>query len=146
MTKPALISVLAALAFAVSPAISQAAEDKPSKPAAKAKPGASKKKASKKKAAPEMDVSGLTAVEYNCAEDHRLTVFRDPTSDKPVALRWNKRIHPMTHVETETGADRMENTEAGLVWIGIPAKAMLLDSKKGQKLANECMKPDQVAQ
>jgi hypothetical protein len=30
------------------------------------------------------------------------------------------------------------------VWIHIPAKAILLDSKKGQQLANECMNPQQL--
>ena len=29
----------------------------------------------------------------------------------------------MTRIETTTGAHRFENKKAGLVWIGIPAKA-----------------------
>ena len=32
----------------------------------------------------------------------------------------------------------------GLVWIGIPAKGLLLDSKKGQQLANECKNAEQM--
>jgi hypothetical protein len=50
----------------------------------------------------------------------------------------------MTRVSTSTGADRFENRMHGLVWIGIPAKGMLLDSKKGLQLANECKSPDQL--
>ena len=32
----------------------------------------------------------------------------------------------------------------GIVWIGIPAKGILLDSRKGQQLANECKSAEQL--
>jgi len=48
----------------------------------------------------------------------------------------------LTRVSTTTGANRFENRKTGLVWIGIPAKGILLDSKKGQQLANECKNSD----
>jgi hypothetical protein len=31
----------------------------------------------------------------------------------------------------------------GLIWIGIPAKGMLLDSKQNRQLANECRNAEQ---
>ena len=49
----------------------------------------------------------------------------------------------MTRVGTSTGASRFENTTFGLVWIGIPAKSMLLDSKANRQLANECKNAEQ---
>jgi hypothetical protein len=50
----------------------------------------------------------------------------------------------MSRVETTTGAHRFENTKAGFIWIGIPAKGLLLDSRKGLQLANECKTAQQV--
>ncbi len=44
----------------------------------------------------------------------------------------------MTTVSTTTGAVRLEDKASGLVWIQIPAKSMLLNSKQGLQLANEC--------
>jgi hypothetical protein len=32
----------------------------------------------------------------------------------------------------------------GLIWIGIPAKGMLLDSKQNRQLANECKDAEQA--
>ncbi|AEK63356.1 hypothetical protein [Collimonas fungivorans] len=55
-----------------------------------------------------------------------------------VKLNWKGRSYPMTTVSTTTGAVRLEDKASGLVWIQIPAKSMLLNSKLGQQLANEC--------
>ena len=66
------------------------------------------------------------------------------SDDKHIALRWNKRLLRLTRVDTSTGAHRFENRRQGIVWIGIPAKGILLDSKKGQQLANECKSAEQM--
>jgi hypothetical protein len=50
----------------------------------------------------------------------------------------------MDKVGTTTGAMRYENTKIGLVWIGIPSKGILLDSKQNRQLANECKDADQA--
>jgi hypothetical protein len=49
-------------------------------------------------------------------------------------------------VGTTTGAKRFENANYGLIWIGIPSKGMLLDSKLNRQLANECRTPEQEAE
>lgn len=36
----------------------------------------------------------------------------------------------MLRTATTTGAERYEDKSTGLVWVNIPAKSMLLDSKK----------------
>ncbi|MEO6920873.1 MAG: hypothetical protein ABI171_17970 [Collimonas sp.] len=59
-------------------------------------------------------------------------------TDGAVKLNWKGRSYPMTTVSTTTGAVRLEDKASGLVWIQIPAKSMLLNSKLGQQLANEC--------
>ena len=70
--------------------------------------------------------------------------YGQPGDDAFVALRWNKQLLRMRRISTTTGAIRFESKRHGLVWIGIPSKSLLLDSKKGQQLANECKNLQQV--
>lgn len=93
----------------------------------------------------EPDVTGLQPIAYHCELGNKVTIYRYPDNDQEIALHWNKHMHRMTRVGTTTGANRFENVKKGLVWIGIPTKSLLLDSKKGQQLANECKNPEQLA-
>ena len=86
----------------------------------------------------EPEIGGTKSADFNCEMGNKLTIFKNDDDDKHIAIRWNKRINRLTRVTTTTGANRFENRKVGLVWIGIPAKGILLDSKKGQQLANEC--------
>ena len=54
------------------------------------------------------------------------------------------RFH-MAPVLTSTGAVRLEDPKAGAVWLQIANKSMLMDQKRGQRLADDCMGPEQVA-
>lgn len=92
----------------------------------------------------EADITGLQPTDYRCELGNKLTIYQNANDDQKIALRWNKHLHPMTRVNTTTGANRFEDAKKGLVWIGIPAKGMLLDSKKGQQLANECKSAEQM--
>jgi len=60
-------------------------------------------------------------------------------SDDAVHVIWKGKTYAMNRVNTSSGAVRMEDKVSGLVWIQIPAKSFLLDSRKGQQLANECL-------
>ncbi|MFM7024968.1 MAG: hypothetical protein ACKOWC_02765 [Limnohabitans sp.] len=51
----------------------------------------------------------------------------------------------MRPVATSTGAIRLEDTQAGAVWLQLANKSMLMDQNKGQRLADECANPDQMA-
>lgn len=151
----ALLLGLAFTTFAV-PAMAQA----PAKPqvkqqeksSAKAKPKAQKKaKAVSTEQAQvteddkDIDVASSTVTEMACAHGDTITVYENLSDNSHIGMRWKKRLLRMHRVETSTGANRFESHRHGLVWIGIPAKGMLLDSKKGQQLANECRSPAQVA-
>lgn len=126
------------------------------KPVAKT---AHKKKAKAKKpvpapfalAAPDEDDTGAPidpakalANEYKCELGAMVTIFRNADDKDYIALRYEKLITRMKRVTTTTGADRFENKRSGLVWIGIPAKGILLDSKQGHQLANDCKDADQL--
>ncbi|WP_016832994.1 hypothetical protein [Herbaspirillum lusitanum] len=86
----------------------------------------------------EPEIGGTKSADFHCEMGNKLTIYKNDDDDKHIAIRWNKRINRLTRVTTTTGANRFENRKVGLVWIGIPAKGILLDSKKGQQLANEC--------
>ncbi|WP_245182214.1 MliC family protein [Glaciimonas immobilis] len=89
------------------------------------------------------DIKVDIAIDYKCELGNKLTIYRNAADPKHIALRWGNTLHRLTTVSTTTGASRYENHKYGLVWIGIPTKGMLLDSKKGQQLANECMSSEQ---
>lgn len=145
---------LAACAFALAAfslcATTSAAETHP-----KAETVVKAKKGKAKKAAPveeehalasseaEPDVADTVTVDYACELGNKVTTYTMENDSSHMALRWKKRLHRMTRVGTSTGANRFENKTYGLVWIGIPAKSMLLDSKANRQLANECRNADQ---
>lgn len=50
----------------------------------------------------------------------------------------------MTPVLTSTGTVRLEDSKAGAIWLQIANKSMLMNQKTGQRLADECMSPQQM--
>ncbi len=93
---------------------------------------------------PEPDVTDTTMAEYSCELNNKVTIYRNLMDDSHIALRWQNRLRRMDKVGTTTGAQRYENTNLGLVWIGIPSKGILLDSKHSRQLANECKDAEQA--
>lgn len=55
----------------------------------------------------------------------------------------NKSYH-MRPVTSRTGATRLEDTEAGAMWLQLGNKSMLLDQKLGRRIADGCAAPAQV--
>lgn len=49
----------------------------------------------------------------------------------------------MAPVATTTGTVRLEDQKGGAVWLQIGNKSMLMNQKLGQRLADECMSPEQ---
>lgn len=141
-------TVIASLACGMPQAVAQtAAASTPSKSVKKAppkKPVTAKENIDADDEEHEPDISGSSVTEFQCELGNRLAIYRNSDDDQHIALRWNKRLHRLTRIETSTGAHRFENRNVGLVWIGIPAKGMLLDSKKGRQLANECKSAEQM--
>lgn len=113
--------------------------------AAKQKKPAKHAPAKKTDADKEPDLAGHTRTDFNCELGNKVSIYENTADNKRVTLRWKKKMHELTRVDTTTGANRFEDKTAGLVWIDIPAKGMLLDSKKGQQLANECRNSVQMA-
>ena len=53
--------------------------------------------------------------------------------------------YTMVPEETTTGAVRLEDKKAGMVWLQIPSKSMLMNSKVGQRMVDGCMQSEQRA-
>jgi hypothetical protein len=159
--------LIAGLTATLSPAYAQSASTPAPAPAASAsatassasstaattKKTAKKKTPAKKAATPavvdedvaEPSVTGSTVVDYQCEMGNKITVYTNAGDDQHIALKWGKRVHRLTRVTTETGANRFENHHYGLVWLDIPTKGILLDSKTGHQLANDCKDAEQRA-
>ena len=78
------------------------------------------------------------AVDLNCELGRHVSVAGDVQLDNAIDVNWKGRQYRMQRVNTSTGAQRFEDQGSGLVWISIPSKAMLLDSVRGEPVANEC--------
>jgi hypothetical protein len=93
----------------------------------------------------EPDITDTLVTEYACELGNKITIYTNEQDNGHIALRWKKRLHRLNRVGTTTGAQRFENPYWGLIWIGIPAKGILLDSKLNRQLANECKNAEQAA-
>jgi membrane-bound inhibitor of C-type lysozyme len=87
---------------------------------------------------PEPDITETQTTEYHCELGNKITIYTNEHDADHIALRWKNRVHRMNRVGTTTGAQRFENPVFGIIWIGIPSKGILLDSKLNRQLANEC--------
>lgn len=47
--------------------------------------------------------------------------------------------------ETTSGAIRLEDKKAGIVWLQIPSKSMLMNARAGQRMVDGCMHAEQRA-
>jgi len=123
-------------------------KEQKAKEKAQARTSAKHKKARKEEAAPvvadepEPDITDTVVAEYSCELNNKVTIYTNDKDDAHIALRWKNRLHRLDRVGTTTGALRFENPKFGLIWIGIPSKGILLDSKLNRQLANECKKPE----
>ena len=147
------LKTIAACALASAFALAAAAPVQESHPKAvkvlKAK--AAKSKKAKEEPAPEVaaddpepDITDTVTAEYACELNNKITIYTNEKDGGHIALRWKNRLHRLDRVGTTTGALRFENTKFGLIWIGIPSKGILLDSKQNRQLANECKNAEQA--
>ncbi|WCM86625.1 hypothetical protein [Acidovorax sp. NCPPB 3576] len=168
--KPAPAKSTAKAAPAKSAAKEKSAEAKPAaKPAAKsaaAKPAAAKKATSSRtqlKSATNQVATGIIAAEaaltpqelaiaervhtghIPCELGASVHVEADPKSPGHFRIDGKGFNYYMSPIATSTGAVRLEDQKAGAVWIQIANKSMLMNQKLGQRLADECMSPQQVA-
>ncbi len=80
-----------------------------------------------------------------CELGNSVTVTPDTQQPSRFVVQMKKYTYLMTPVETTTGAVRLEDAQAGAMWLQLPNKSMLMNSKLGQRMADECQSDHQVA-
>lgn len=61
-------------------------------------------------------------------------------------LTHRKARYTLTPEPTSTGAIRLEDRQAGIVWLQIPAKSMLLNARMGRREVDGCKHAEQQAE
>jgi hypothetical protein len=79
-----------------------------------------------------------------CELGNSVIVTPDPHSSARFIVQMKKNTYLMTRVETSTGAVRLEDAQAGAMWLQLPHKSMLMNSKLGQRMADECQNFHQI--
>lgn len=74
-----------------------------------------------------------------------VTVTADPRAPGFFDVEIKKQKFRMFPVVTTTGAVRLEDRQAGAVWLQVSNKSMLMNQKLGKRLADACMSPEQAA-
>ena len=94
----------------------------------------------------ELEIANRVYVgEIPCELGARVNVTADAAAPGHFQIDGKGFRYRMTPVATSTGAVRLEDREGGAVWLQIANKSMLMDQKRGQRLADDCMSPAQVA-
>lgn len=75
----------------------------------------------------------------------RVQVLADPQRPGHFSLRTQGATYRMRPVTTRTGTIRLEDAKAGIVWLQLANKSMLMDQKRGRRLADECATVAQLA-
>lgn len=80
-----------------------------------------------------------------CEFDQTVSVM--PIDGQPGHFRvtFKKVAYTVVPEETNSGAIRLEDKKAGIVWLQIPSKSMLMNAKIGQRMVDGCMHSEQRA-
>lgn len=82
----------------------------------------------------------LASGNYRCEQGQRVQIERE-TRDRVnhhINVGWNGSNYRLERDYSYSGLPRFEDSSSGLVWIDLPWKGLLLDSKTNKPLANEC--------
>jgi len=75
---------------------------------------------------------------YRCDLNRSVNVREVSADMSSAVVQFDKKDYRMHAVGARSGALRYEDPQSGLVWLVIATKSMLLDTKHGRQLANEC--------
>ncbi len=79
----------------------------------------------------------------SCEFDQSVSV--EPLNGQPGTFKvaFKNANYTMVPEETTSGAVRLQDKKAGVVWLQIPTKSMLMNSKVGQRLVDNCTQAEQ---
>jgi membrane-bound inhibitor of C-type lysozyme len=135
----ALLCCGVASAQTAAPAKAKAAAKPAAKPAAKAV-----------KALPAASQEQLDAAErtlygkYDCEFDQKIDIGMNPKTPGYVDVAFKGSTFTMKPVMSSTGALRLEDVTGRTLMLQIANKSMLMDTKVGQRMVDNCVHPDQA--
>lgn len=80
---------------------------------------------------------------YHCEHAQKVSLRPGASTDQ-VELQWKAQRWQMRRVDSRSGALRLEDAGARMVWIQLGNKSMLLDQRLGKRLLDECQHDVQV--
>lgn len=80
-----------------------------------------------------------------CELGNFVTVTPDAQNAGAFVVQLKQHQFHMVPVVSSTGAIRLEDAQAGAMWLQLANKSMLMNSKIGQRMADECQSPEQAA-
>jgi hypothetical protein len=90
--------------------------------------------------------AGVYLGQANCDMKERVNIKAIDGQPGHFELSHRKARYTMVPEVTSTGAVRLEDRQAGVVWLQIPAKSMLLNAKAGRREVDGCKHAEQVAE
>ncbi len=166
MKKSALLSLilvaglaLGSQAYAAAPTGTSSAKKSTAKASSKTKAKAPLKKASAKKSASQyQDIGAIAATagagaavagatsstansgraHYSCQDNKSFLLIGDSQTDQNISIQYGKSNMILSRQDTDTGVPRFRNSANGYDLVILPNKAMLLDTQKGVRIADEC--------
>jgi hypothetical protein len=93
----------------------------------------------------QMEISNRVALgKMPCELAAHVVVKPDARGAGRFVLELGKQKFSMVPVPTLTGAIRLEDEVAGVVWLQLSNKSMLMSQKQGKRLADACASADQL--
>lgn len=83
--------------------------------------------------------------EAQCEFNQTVSVHPHPQRAGLFQVAYKNQTYVMTPEPTTTGAVRLEDKRAGMMWLQIPTKSMLMNSNKGQRVVDACLHSEQRA-
>lgn len=82
--------------------------------------------------------------DYACEFKESVHIDKHPKVAGYIDVAWKKQVFTMKPVLSSTGALRLEDVTGRTLMIQIANKSMLLDTKIGQRLLDDCVHPEQA--
>jgi hypothetical protein len=73
-----------------------------------------------------------------------VTLRADANTAGRFVLESGRKRYMLDPIVTSTGAVRLEELSSGAVWLQLANKSMLMNQKLGQRIADDCMNPQQL--
>ena len=80
-----------------------------------------------------------------CEFDQSVNVAAVPNQKGWFNVEYKGKSYLMAPEATTTGAVRLEDKKNGMMWLQIANKSMLMNSKIGQRMVDNCLHPEQRA-